>query len=410
MAKQALIVCLAVLTLSTACARSVRKTSSSAAGAAEPGQTVSTEAQPPRPYRPLHKGGADISTGIYTREDDDLFLNTTLPIVLRRTYESGDHHSRYFGVSATHPGEWWLYGDGDPRIPWGDLILADGARIHFTRISPGDTQEGAVLRHDSTPTEFNGALLSWNGSRWEMKFRDGAVAFFLDCQGEHDRCALVERRDPQGHRIAYVRDQKGMLLRMESEGQSIGFDYDDRKRIIRAYDTSQNAVSYTYDERGYLVRAMSSDGTIRNYGYDDRDYLTEVREPGRVLKNWYDEAGRWIRQEVRISDDDDDPYIATVHYIVEDGSIVQTDFDEGDGVERVRYNRNHYPVSETFDAEGPAPITFTYDRNEKTNVVNGATISCTGPSGPITRPAPVTVERDDSAKAAMTLETCLLQR
>src|SRR2546423_2854106 len=170
-----------------------------------------------------------------------------MPIVLRRTYMSGDHRSRQFGIAAMHPGEWWIYGDNDPRIPWGDLILADGGRIRFTRISPGDRQEGAVLRHDSTPSEFNGAILSWNGSRWEMRFRDEALAVFLDCQGHHDICSLVDRRDPQGHRIAYVRDASGTLLRMESEGQSIAFDYDDQKRIIRAYDTARHAVLYTYD-------------------------------------------------------------------------------------------------------------------------------------------------------------------
>src|SRR5204863_9649853 len=116
----------------------------------------------PRQHQPRHQGGADISTGLYTREDDDLVVHTPMPVVLRRTYMSGDHRPRQFGIAAMHPGEWWIYGDNDPRIPWGDLILADGGRIRFTRISPGDRQEGAVLRHDSTPSEFNGAILSWN--------------------------------------------------------------------------------------------------------------------------------------------------------------------------------------------------------------------------------------------------------
>ena len=126
-----------------------------------PPQTVSAP-----PVRPRHKGGVDLSTGLYGREDDDLVLNTALPMVLRRTYNSGDAHVRRFGLDWSHSGEWWLYGDGNPRIPWADLILASGTRIHFERISPGQTQADAVLLHNSSPTEFNGALLSWTGSLW----------------------------------------------------------------------------------------------------------------------------------------------------------------------------------------------------------------------------------------------------
>src|SRR5205823_3634998 len=208
---------------------------------------------PREPYWPVHKGGVDLSTGVYTREDDDLFMNTANPIVLRRTYQSADQHSRQFGINATHPGEWWLHGDGDQRVPWGELILPDGARVHFTRISPGETKEGAVLRHDSTPSKFNGALLMWTASRWEMRFRDGSLAVFLTCRGPKDHCSLAEQSDPRGHRIVYVRDEAGTLLRMESEGQSIGFEYDDHERIVRAYDTSQHIVRYSYDERGRLI-------------------------------------------------------------------------------------------------------------------------------------------------------------
>jgi YD repeat-containing protein len=362
------------------------------------------------PYRPRHQGGADISTGLYTREDDDLFVNTAMPLILRRTYRTEDRRSRQFGVGAMHPGEWWLYGDNDKSIPWGDLILADGGRIHFTRISPGSSQEDAVLRHDATPTEFNGALLSWNGSRWEMRFRDGGLALFLDCQGVHDVCSLVERRDANGHRIVYERDPSGTLLKMESEGQSIAFEYDDHKRIVRASDTSQHAIVYTYDDSGRLVRARSSNGTIRQYAYDDRDALIAIHEPGRIVRNWYDESGRFARQEVRNSESDNDPYVVTVRYVVNGDSIVQTDLDEGDGIERTRYNSHHYVVSETFDANGPSPITFDYRRDPTTNAVSRATMSCRGPEGPVTRSVALAGESDRRAKEALIRETCVLRR
>jgi YD repeat-containing protein len=367
---------------------------------------------PPRAaYRPLHKGYIDASTGLYFREDDDLFLNTAMPVVLRRTYNSGDGYPRQFGMNTTHPGEWWLYGDGDPRIPWGDLILANGGRIHFTRISPGHTQANAVLRHDGTPTEFKGALLSWNGSDWVMKLTDGSLAIFRDCQTKQEHCSLLERRDPQGHRIEYVRDGSQKLLRMASEGLSISFDYDDKERVVRATDASGRVVSYSYDDRGRLVLAASSDGTIRAYGYDDRNNLTVVREPGRIVRNWFDDAGRVVRQEVRDSDEDDEPWIWTARYEVAAGSVVQIDINESGGVpRRERFSRNHYTVAETFDPDGLQPITFTYDRSEATNIVTGVRLSCGAQTQDGGIPVPLAAANHDDAKVEAILRHCVPSR
>jgi YD repeat-containing protein len=395
-----------LILLTPACSHAVRQAPATAAVDSEGPPAV--PAAPPRPaYRPLHKGYADLSTGLYFREDDDLFLNTAMPLVLRRTYNSGDGYSRQFGVNTTHNGEWWIYGDGDPRIPWGDLMLANGGRIHFKRISPGNTQADAVLRHDATPTEFNGALLSWNGSDWVMKFTDGSLAVFHDCQTKNEHCSLLERRDAQGHRIEYVRDTSQRLLRIESESQSISFEYDTSGRIARVFDSSGHVVAYSYDQRGRLVLAISSDGVIRSYAYDNHDGLIAIREPGRIVQNWFDESGHWIRQEVRRSDDDRDPYVATARYVVVDRSVVRVDFDEGDGLEIRRYNPSHYAISETFDAEGAAPATFRYDRDETTNVVRGVTLLCGRQAEAVALPVPPTVEHDAESKWLLMRKYCL---
>jgi len=405
--ERSVVVCIVAIGAAAACLTTNRQTPTTAP--TQPVPSMNAPAVPHRPWRPLHKGGADLATGVYIREDDDLVVNTPLPIVLRRTYNSLDNRSRQFGLDTTHPGEWWIYGDSDPRVPWGDLILANGARIHFVRISPGDTQEGAILRHDGAG-EFGGALLSWTGSLWEMRFRDGAVASFLDCQKKGEVCWLVERRDPDGHRIAYVRDRSGTLHSMESDGQRIMFDYDDHKRIVRAYDTTQHEVSYTYDDRGRLVRAAGSDGIVRTYEYNERDKLVAVREPGRIVQNWFDDAGFWVRQVVKDSEQDDDPYVATARYVVQDGSIVESAFNEGDGLKVRRYNPHHYIVSEALDADSPAPIVFTYNRDPMSGESHGVTLSCVGPLGPITRAVNVASVGDDRAKVTAIRENCLPRR
>jgi len=56
-----------------------------------PGESAASTTAPASVLqRPRHKGGVDLSTGLYGREDDDLVVNTPMPIVLRRTYNSGD--------------------------------------------------------------------------------------------------------------------------------------------------------------------------------------------------------------------------------------------------------------------------------------------------------------------------------
>jgi YD repeat-containing protein len=357
--------------------------------------------------RPLHRGHLDISTGLYNREDEDLVVPTPLPMVLRRTYLSGDRQSRHFGVGTTHPGEWYLYGDNDPGVPWGDLILADGGRIHFTRISSGTSQADAVLRHEGTPTEFDRAQLQWDGTHWVMQLRDGGRARFLDCQREHEVCSLVERSDAHGNRIVYVRDAAGRLTRMESAGQSINFDYDERGRIAGAYDSSQNAVAYKYDGLGRLVRATASDGTVRDYAYNDRDEMTQVREPGRVVANWFDESGRLAEQVVNVSGVDD-PYVMTFAYGVAGTSVVKTDVGEDDGTRSsYRFNGSHYVVSETLDADGPAPVILTYHNEESTNSASEVTLSCRGRTGPVSRTMPLGARLEDPARDALIRAECV---
>ena len=101
--ERSLVVWAVAISASAACTTANHQTPATAP-AREPAPNASAAAVSHRPWRPLHKGGADLSTGVYVREDDDLVVNTPLPIVLRRTYNSGDQYSRQFGVDAMHPG------------------------------------------------------------------------------------------------------------------------------------------------------------------------------------------------------------------------------------------------------------------------------------------------------------------
>ena len=55
-------------------------------------------------YEPLHKGYIHLGTGLYIREDEDLIVRGTPTLFLRRTYRSGFHVQREFGIGTTHNG------------------------------------------------------------------------------------------------------------------------------------------------------------------------------------------------------------------------------------------------------------------------------------------------------------------
>jgi YD repeat-containing protein len=312
-----------------------------------------------RPVAELHKGYVDLATGLYVREDDDLIVHTPFPVVLRRTYLSGDRVSRHFGIGTTHAGEWYMYGDGNPRIPWADLILANSTRIHFTRISSGDTQANAVLTYKDPGTEFDGALLKWDGEHWAMGLRDGSGALFLDCPPSPD-CSVIERWDARGNRIAYRRDSSGTLLEMTSADQGVAFEYDERRRIVTARDTSGRRVSYDYDGKSRLVRSTTFAGVVRTYTYDENDLLISVIEAGKSVENAFDDAGRVIGQVVRWTGDPE-PYFMTFDYVVDGKSVIETTVTDDEGTRTVyRYDKDQRLLSTTRKTGGPRPTPRGY--------------------------------------------------
>jgi hypothetical protein len=174
--------------------------------------------------RARHKGHVDIPTGLYIREDDDFAMDGNIAIVLRRTYLSGDRRSRHFGVGTTHSGEWYVRGDIND-LTWAELILADGGRIRFRRVTPGTSLATAVFRHDSTPSSFYGAYLGWVGWKWAMRFADGSLAIFKACApAGGDVCSLVEMHDGDGHSISYIRHLSGRLTSIRSGEQHVDLE------------------------------------------------------------------------------------------------------------------------------------------------------------------------------------------
>lgn len=361
--------------------------------------------------RAVHKGYVELGSGLYLREDEDLALGTPLPFVLRRTYLSGDHVSRRFGVGTTHPGEWFLHGNNDPAIPWVELIREHGDRVRFEHIA-GTSMFDAVLRHDGTPKEFDGAILHWDdGLRWIIRMPDGSKYWFRSCAGPTVPCSIVEHRDVRGNSVIFERDRAGTLLSIASDGQRITFEYDDQRRITRAKDTQGNSVSYLYDSGGRLTQSTTSVGIVRRYAYDERDLLTRIEQPGRIVENQYDASGRMVHQEVRDAPDDNEPLIFSNSYVVEGDKVVQTTAAANDGTRSIlRFGADHAKVSETFEADGLPPVTVTYERDAAKDEVKSLTLTCRAPAGPVSRTYRGVSDVDDLVKEAFARLYCTAPR
>jgi hypothetical protein len=138
----------------------------------------------------------DLATGLFVLSKTDLTLPDVLPIVLTRTYRPRDTISRAFGIGATHPYDVFLVGNSLPYT-WQELILSDGGRLHFNRISSGAGFTDAVYEHTATPTRFYKARIAWNGNGWTMTLKDGTLLMFPDSYNttRPQAAALTEWRD-----------------------------------------------------------------------------------------------------------------------------------------------------------------------------------------------------------------------
>jgi YD repeat-containing protein len=362
---------------------------------------LTSEHRAPADYEPVHQGHVDVSTGLYVREDEDLILRGTPPFFWRRTYLSGFRASRPFGIGATHNGEWYLGGDGS-AFQWVELVLPDGGRIKFDRLTPGTSYWNAVYGHTASPTSFYGAMLGWVHTAWFLKFRDGTTAVFRACGPPGTVCTLEQLIDRDGHTLSFNRDGDGLLREITGGRQRLTFEYDEFRRIVKASDT-QRSVTYSYDAGGRLIQAASGEA-VRSYEYDPRDLLTRIREPGREIENEYDAGERLVRQKVRRSGRED--LVDRIDYTVDGDSVLQTVFTESNGeVTRYKFGPDHYETEESIERPGSDPVYVTYERAAGP-FVNRLTLRCVRHGQPIVQTIPVRSRKVDDLKELAVAEYC----
>jgi YD repeat-containing protein len=219
--------------------------------------------------KPVNEFDVDLHTGRFILRQTDLFVPDLMPLSLTRTYIVWDNHSRAFGIGGNHPYDICPTGTRFPYT-YMNLNLEDWYQVYMPRISKGTGYADAVFRHSQTSSEFYGAMISWNGNGWTLKFADGRQIYFPEAyySKTYAQGAPTAMDDGQGHRIELKRTQTRNLKELVSPGgHKIMFDYDFSDRIAEARDEDGHVRKYSYDRGGHVETVSSEAGVLYRFEY-----------------------------------------------------------------------------------------------------------------------------------------------
>lgn len=326
-----------------------------------------------------------ISTGIYYREYNDLFIQDTIPISFARTQRNMDPRSRSFGVGGSTSYDMFIIGDVN-KFSWVALVLADGAQVKYARISPGTGYSDGVFEDRDDASEFFGSRISWNGhGGWTVKLRDGTEYTVQGCgaTSKPGQCAVTEIKNAHGDHLTIQRDRDGNILHITSpHGHFIDIKSDAAGRIIHAQDDSRHWVEYSYDPKGCLVRSVNWRRDLQQFHYDSRLNMIWVHEKGPrgrdglgpydfTISNRYGPDDRFASQLIS----NGDRYSAIYHTDAQ-GRIRQTDVRDNHSLARWFFDESGYEYREEL-YRGKMLLWTLEDRYEPdTHRRLGLTLSC----------------------------------
>jgi RHS repeat-associated protein len=291
----------------------------------------------------------DPSTGAFIMRKTDFSLADVVPLTLTRTYNGLDSQQRAFGTGMSHGFSHFQYTTNSFND--GDLILPDGGRIHYVRISAsGLPWYQTVFECQTGPTAFFKSRLAFVNNNWEYALKDGTVYVIGHAAG------LQAIRDRYGNetRLTWSAINTfgagyGNLVRITSpNGRWIEFTYDSAypvNHVTQAKDNIGRIVTYTYDANGRLETVADAESNMTTYTWDSSNRLTSI-EDGRgivYLTNQYDTSNRVTLQTLA------DPNATYAFaYTTSGGNITQTDITDPRGhIERFVFDADHYVTSRT---------------------------------------------------------------
>ena len=315
----------------------------------------------------------NLATGLKLEEHTDLTVTDVMPLTFTRTYRPRDTFSRAFGLGGSHSYDLFLVGSTAPYT-YIDLILPDGGRIHYDRISPGTGFNGAVYEHTTTGTRFYESRIAFNNSRWELRLKDGTLYLFPELYGASrpGQNGLLRIVDRNGNTVRITRDYYGNVTQVTSpNGRWIQVTNDASNRITQIKDNSNRTVNYTYDASGRLWKVTDAAGGITEYTYDTSHRVLTKKDPrlNTVYTLVYDANGR-VTQETLA----DGAVYQFAYTLDANGKVTQVDVTNPRGiVRRVTFNSSGYILTDIRALGLPEQQVTTYTRIAGTNQIASMT-------------------------------------
>lgn len=316
----------------------------------------------------------DCATGLFINEGTDLYIKDTIPIEVRRSYRQLDNASRGFGIGTNLSYDMFLVGDTNPYT-YQDLILPDGGKIHFSRISSGTTFADAVYQSTSAPGRFYGAMITCTQGIldfWTLTLRDGTrLGFAEEFNSTSARSAAIRViTDRNGNQLRMERDANFALTKIVSpNGRRITLAYDTLSRVTDATDDLGRNVHYSYTAAGELDTISYPLGYSEHFTYDGHHNMLTVQDKrgNTMVTNAYDTNDRVSLQTYA-----DGNTLQFAYTLDATGTkVVQTDTTTLRGVvRRVIFNSNGYPTSITRALGLPEQQVATITRDPATNLLS----------------------------------------
>jgi RHS repeat-associated protein len=327
------------------------------------GAMLAASPLPPGSYPTGSSSGdpVDLYSGIFTYHKRDLILPDTIPIDILRTYRPADSNSYSFGIGTTNQYDMRLWsGAGAAEA---NLIMPDGQRIHFVRISPGTGFSDGEYRSTSTPGPFYGSVLKYSpsgtGAYWNLNLTSGMTYVFGTGR-------LLEVRDNRGNKLVIARAGENITQITSPHGRWLKFTYDASSRITELSDNGGRHVKYTYTS-GRLTRVEGPGGRTTEYEYDGSGRMKAVinARGNKYLQVAYDANGRVEKQTAA-----DGATFSFAYKLSETGHVQATTVTDPRGSQkRVAFNSEGRATSEVFAPETEDEETKSFELQPETGLV-----------------------------------------
>jgi YD repeat-containing protein len=242
----------------------------------------------------------DAGVGLIMLRKADFVFQDEPAMQFARIHRNQDDRSRAFGIGGSDSFEMFLGGQMGTAV---DLIMEDGARIHFNHIPPKTGQTGDTYQSGwGGEGRFENTQAVFSGKSWEIKATDGWTYIFPYTPQAlpQNVTVLTGFIDPDGREYKMERDSFGALLSISSpSGKWLHFENDSEHRISKITSSLGRTVRYEYNAGGRMIRATDSEGHEDSYTYDDKAQMTTAGHGSGnpILTNTYFSDG-YIKSQV----------------------------------------------------------------------------------------------------------------